>query len=457
MTDIVFISFQFPPVIFGGVFRPLKFAKYLPDYGIRPHIYTLDPEYYHTVYKGEKIDYKLLDELKGKDVLIRHIPMDSVLDKYKNKISRFLMIYFNIYRSNEYRYWRNYLLDKIAEDAKTVKFKAVLVTAPPFSMLKLAEEVAKKLNVPLIFDMRDAWSLWLNVPYGSIAHYAITRQTERKHFSFANKIVATTDQTIADWRELHPDIPAKKYACISNGYDDEKNLINLHSFSISPLTGDSKFTIAYVGSFYYSPKVRELMIKPFYKRKGMEILHYFPKKQDWLYRTPYFFFKTLKAAFQKDPSLKNKIHIRFAGQKEQWLSEMIKEFSLEDNVELLGLVSHAESLQLQKDADALLITSAKLVGGKDCFVAGKTFEYLTMNKPILGFVAEGAQKDLLQRAGNTVFFDPDNTEEAAMNFIDLVKNGKSFNPDLDYIRSFERKKLTEKLSEVIYQTINEQS
>ncbi len=454
MVDIIFISFEFPPILFGGVFRSLKFTKYLPEFGIRPHVYTLDPDYYDRVYRGDKTDVTLLDELKGKDVVLNRVPMDSVLDMYKSRVKKFLRVYFNIYRGNEFRMWEKYLLSKVYEDAKKHDFKAVLVTAPPFGMLRNAKKIAAQLNIPMIMDMRDAWSLWNTVPYGSIFHYWFTKRAEKEYLQFAYKVIATSEQTYIDWQQLYPSLPDEKFACITNGYDDEQGARAFAPFRVEALNGERVFTIAYVGSFYYSPEIREEMRKPFYKKPGMEMLHYFPRRQDWLYRTPYFFFKSLQTLFKKQPALKSRIRIRFAGRKEPWLMEMIRDFDLVSNVEHLGFVSHAVSLQIQSEADALLLTSAKLEGGKDCFIAGKTFEYLTMGKPILAYTAEGAQKDLLKGTGLALFLDPDQPNEAATILLGLLQQGKTFTPDVNYLRSFERKKLTSKLAEIINSTIN---
>lgn len=455
MTDIIFISFHFPPLTFGGVYRPLKFAKYLPEFGIRPHIYTLDPKSYPMIYNAhEKMDYSLLDDLKGRDVLFHKVPIDSLLDKYKNRVKSFLLIYFTVYQGNEAKAWGKYLISE-AMNSDNKNTKAILVTAPPFGMLKLAEKIAKKLSVPLILDMRDAWSLWNTGPHGSIFHYWLIKRKEYKYFSFATKIIATTQQTIDDWKNLHPDLNPDKFILISNGYDDEKETQVFKPFQLLPLQKNDLFTIVYVGSFYYSPEVRKQLFQPLYKKRGMKILHYFPRVQDWLYRTPYFFFKTISKVFEIEPSLKSNVKIKFAGKKESWLVEMINEFNLQDNVEHLGVISNAESLQLQGTASALLITSAKLKGGKDCFVAGKTFEYLTMNKPIFAFVAEGSQKDILEPSGVSVFFDPDNTTASAQQLKTLLKEGRHFTPDVDYIKTFERRKLTEKLAEVIHKAIGE--
>ena len=40
MQDILFISYYFPPRGGSGVQRAAKFAKYLPQYGYRPHVIT---------------------------------------------------------------------------------------------------------------------------------------------------------------------------------------------------------------------------------------------------------------------------------------------------------------------------------------------------------------------------------------------------------------------------------
>ena len=76
-------------------------------------------------------------------------------------------------------------------------------------------------------------------------------------------------------------------------------------------------------------------------------------------------------------------------------------------VTLRGLVSHRESLDLQASASALLLTSAKVEGARDYSIAGKTFEYIAMRRPILAVVTDGAMRDLLRRTGLGVIVDPD--------------------------------------------------
>ena len=61
-------------------------------------------------------------------------------------------------------------------------------------------------------------------------------------------------------------------------------------------------------------------------------------------------------------------------------------------------------LLFQETCDALLITTAKQLDGKYYSIAGKTFEYIQMQKPIVAFLFDGAQKDLLVEGGTSLGF-----------------------------------------------------
>ncbi len=186
-----------------------------------------------------------------------------------------------------------------------------------------------------------------------------------------------------------------------------------------PVAEDKEeFVIGYVGSFYYSPEARQQMLQPWWRKRGHRILQYIPHKQDWLYRSPYFFFKAIQQLNISDPGLGKKMKIRFAGKIHEWLKDMIASFGLENQVDLMGVVSHTESLSLQESCDALLITSAKQIGGRDYSIAGKTFEYLQMQKPVIAFVSDGAQKRFTEKEeAQLLICDPDNTGRIHKAFI----------------------------------------
>lgn len=444
---VLFIAYQFPPLNVGGSHRPYKFTKYLPEFGVEPTVLTLDPNDFKNVYLKSDVDHSLLEDLDER-VSIEFVKSENLLGARKNPVLKFLSIFFNIYRGSEGKYWKKNLEEKISALLKTKKFDLLFITAPPFGILPIANSLSAKYNLPLVVDMRDAWSLWISSPYSNYLNYLLTRKREREAFYNASKVIVTSKQTLQDFKKIHPGCEENKFSYIPNGYDED---IDFDEVSYEP---KDKIKIGYVGSFYYSPETREAILKPFWKKKGHRMLQFVPRKEDWLYRSPYFFLKSMKETFVLNPSLHGKVEVHFAGNKPEWMDKMISDIGLEDIVHHVGFLNHTEILTFQKSCDFLLLTSSKVIGGRDYSIAGKTFEYFTLGKPILGFVAEGAQKDLLTNAGMAVNFDPDRIRENAQKLEKLFLKGVRLKINKLFLAEFHRKKLSQKLSAVFKEIIH---
>lgn len=446
MTNILFIAYEFPPLNSGGVYRSLAFVKYLKQFGINPIVITLAQKCFHNAFENYTIDEQLgKDILSGIDVV--EIASKNINSLHKSRVNNFVDIYFNI-MGKEANGWDKDFKKILPGIVERYKPQAIFVTLPPFSILKQAVWLSKLSKLPLITDFRDAWSQWRLAPYGSYFHYLATLKAERKYFKYADAIIATSNQTVSDFKRLHAGIDANKFHLITNGFDDEISIWK------TEFPQKDNYVIGYVGSFYYDKAATEMMLMPWRKKKLHRKLQYISVKQNWLYRSPYFFFKALRILFDKHPGYEKTLRVKFAGKKPDWLFEMIKEFRLEENVELLGVLSHSDSIRFQETCDALLITSSKVIGGSDYSIAGKTFEYFKIQKPIIAFVSEGAQKEILEQSGTAVICDPDNSENAADNIFQLFEHKVNLIPDNNFLTSLSRKKLTEKLSAVIHDTIN---
>jgi glycosyltransferase involved in cell wall biosynthesis len=121
---------------------------------------------------------------------------------------------------------------------------------------------------------------------------------------------------------------------------------------------------------------------------------------------------------------------------------MIKETGAEGHVRLYGPVCHEKSLALQKGADAVLLTSAKVEDGSDYSIAGKLYEYFGLRKKILAVVTKGAMRDFVHRSGLGLVADPDDTDAIARAIKSVAS--KEFNPLPDareeaFIRSLDSK------------------
>lgn len=402
---------------------------------------TLDHLSYPKVYEHFDIDEALLRELPS-DIELVAVPSADVVHLLSNRLTNFFNTYFRIVEITTAK-WGRFFFPKVNELVKQFKPACIFATVPPFGVAPLAIKASKMFNLPLILDLRDAWSQWVNRPYGSWLHYYLTLKLERKCLNYSSAIVATSDQTVEDLRKLHPSVSARKFHLITNGYDQE-----IKDWNIS-LANKDRFVIGYVGSFYYSPHAREQMFTSWWKKRLHRKLQYAPRKEDWLYRTPYFFFRAVKCLFDQHPDFKSRLSIKFAGSKPEWLDQMVDEFELRGHFQHLGLLNYADSIRFQQSCDALLITSSKVIGGEDYSIAGKTFEYIGAKKPIIGFVTEGAQKRLLEKTGMSLICDPDRSEESCEKLKDFMEGKARFFPKVDFLNRLSCKSNAEKLAGLI--------
>jgi glycosyltransferase involved in cell wall biosynthesis len=264
--------------------------------------------------------------------------------------------------------------------------------------------------LPWIADFRDAWSRWCVAPYPSFAHYRYARAAEGRILRDANVAVATSHVTRDDWLVDHPALDPARLVTIYNGYDQPSSE---PSAADEPAPADARRDIVYAGSFYYTPDARAAMYRPVWRRRPYQWLHYRPRQEDWLYRSPFFFLRGLRRLLERDPAAAHRLRVTFVGRVAPWLPEMLAETGTADLVTLTGPLPHADVLRLEASAAGVLLTSAKVEGGRDYSVAGKTYEYFVAGAPILALLTDGAMRDLVHQSGLGLFADPAETDAVA--------------------------------------------
>ncbi|MFY7965486.1 MAG: glycosyltransferase [Chitinophagaceae bacterium] len=445
--NILFVAFEFPPLGGAGVQRSMYFVKYLSQNGINPVVVTALETDYVNVMPGHPIDKSLLNEIPENTIIERihcknlNFSTDTTFKKLKN----WLQMYFAVYE-NFKKAWQDEVRKKLPELIKKYDAKAIYVSLPPFAMGPMWAELKKENNLPLVVDFRDAWSQWCVAPNQSYFHYLKKLQVENNVLQTANAVVCSSKQIMKDLQNQHKTVEKVKFNVINNGFDAELN-INDKLF----IEQKDKIVIGYVGSFYYSPEARESILMPWYKKPLHRMPHYVPRKEDWLYRSPHFFFLALKKLIDSNIEYKNKIEVRFAGKTPDWLLTQIESFGLTDLCKHYGYMNHSQVIDFQNNCDALLITSSKVIGGRDYSIAGKTYEYFTIGKPIIAFVCEGEQKDILEESKMALICNPDNTVQSANNLQKLFNSEITFAPNKEAILQYQRKKLTTKLASIIKQ------
>ena len=404
-ATLLMLAFDFPPLATVGVHRSVRLARHLPEQGIRPVVITTDRESLRA-WSGRELDDTLVDELPA-DLTIYRVPCPRPAGA-RLRVVRRLQHFFS---SGEDigRRWAPHLSEMWDRTVAEIKPSALYVTAPPFSVVPHALTLARRCGLPLIVDFRDAWSQWCHSANPTWWHYRAKLRDERACLEGAHAIVGVTRQLLEDLRRVHPHVDAAKFHAVPSGFDATPEPVARDRAS----AGTPPFVIGYVGSFYYSPEMRASVMERWWQKRPAHWLQYSPRQEDWLYRSPYFFFRALADLLSRRPDLRQRVRVRFAGDRQAWLDRQATECGLLDVVEQLGRLPHAACLEFESRCDALLATSMKVIGGRDYCIAGKTFEYLAAAKPILGIVTEGEQRDFLVSSGAAVVADADDVASAA--------------------------------------------
>ena len=400
---IAIIAFDFPPYSAGGSFRPFRFAKYLQRNGTDTVVFSVS-----NYDDADRID-RSFNESEYSFKIVR-----TALRKKRLFNALFKEYYFSITERLGIR-WRDSLKRAFKKEHTAAQFDLLLVTVPPFSVLKEARLLSKRFGIPLVTDFRDAWSQWCITPFSTRIHYWLTKREELKTLKNSSLFIVPTNEVGEDLIHVHGEEYRNKILFLPNGFDallpTEKNI----DWNWKP---GSKLIIGYAGSFYYNPESHSLIYSKWKEKKLYQMLQYVPRRENWLYRSPFFFFKGIRQLIDADPSYQEKIQIRIAGNQPSWITDMADHFNLKEIVKFYGHVKKIEMNNFYKNCDILLSTSIKVEGGFDYCIGGKTYEYFLVKKPILGLVCDGAQKTILQQSGMSIICDPDQPDQ----LVNIINN-----------------------------------
>lgn len=429
--NILIIAFEFPPTNSGGSHRPYKFALELLANGFHPIVISAD-------IPNSNLDTSI--QIPEGITNIR-LPLKKALwfHKFYNSY------YFNI-MDNSFNLWGKNLKLEIQKIFIEYKPSSTYVTIPPFSIGQIIPHIKSKYNTNIILDMRDAWSQWNHTPFASYLHYRACLFYENKFLLQSDHIVVPTEQVKIDLLRNHTNINSSKITTITNFYT-ELNIKEIPS-EIS-LKIKNKIKIGYIGSFYFNPISHKLIYEKWWLKKPYQYFQYVPRQENWLYRSPYFFFKTISKLILENPEYKNKIEIHLGGTKPPWLDEMISSLKLNENIIHHGFLNKIEIHSFYLEMDAFLSTSSKIEEFPDYCIAGKTFEYISYCKPILAFVCKSALKTLLDESKLSINFDPDNTDGNVIKMLNIIQNETLIYPNKDLINQCSSKFQTKKLLSIL--------
>lgn len=428
MKNVLMIAHAFPPFFSVGYsIRVAKFIKYLPIYGWRPVVLTVnDDREYESM---RKVGSEMLLSDFHPEVAIYRTNAGEVSLKYLENEKKFEQInWFTrsiikvvggarrwILRTlsipDRYLPWFPFAARKGCKLVVSEKIDVIYATMPPYTSALVGAAIKYLTGKPLVLDFRDDW---VGTPaYDSLpkARQFVENLMERWVVRLADQVILVTENSRNAFLSRYSYQPREKFNFIPNGCDLEE-----FEAEVADSNDNTVFKIVYAGSLVAS--------------KSWE-------------RSPAPFFHSIQKLIIQHPNLNNKIKVLFAGEVPEPYQNLIKELGLSETVQCLGNLLHNEVIRLSKSADLLL---AIATSGFSTVIPGKIYEYWAVGgPPILLLSLPGAATDLLEKykLGITVTpMDLDGIQEAILDAYHKKIAGTPLRISKSGIEAFDRRRLT---------------
>lgn len=388
-NQVLMVAYYFPPLSGSGVFRSIKFAKYLSEFKWHPTIISTD----RTRFGWNYMDEGLMKEVP-EDIGVIRVPdlintlretsltnreqtllpfLQEILQRDKKAYEIFSsFLHTKAGRTNLMTFpcgalaWAYDVIQYIEKNMDINQFQVVYTTSDPYSTHLIGFYLKEKYGIPWVADYRDPWTKYpgnnldFSKPYNQLfaaLEYILLKQAD------CNIMV---EESLAHSYTVSVQLPAKKVVCITNGYD-EKDFSDLAESEMK----SEKFTINYSGVLHTEHAVRAFstLLEAIYQLK-------LEKAMDF-----------------------NQISLYMIGDIQEG-QVVLQKYDWGNTLVETGYVSHAEVLQLNSTASILLLPIGDTPDLKPVH-AGKFFDYLRSGRRILALAPKGGVVDrTLQETGH---------------------------------------------------------
>ncbi len=429
MKKVLIITYYWPPAGGPGVQRVLKFAKYLPEFGWEPVILTVKNGDYTA------IDHSLSSEIRPGTLVHRSKNFEpySIYKKFKGlKSDQFFDIDVLSQQKNQPEF-KDKLINFIRKnffipDAKIGwlpfgiltglkiirKYNIDLIysSSPPYTVSVIALLLKIFTRKKWVADFRDPWTEYLISPNRKFIAKKIDRFLEYQVFKKCDMFTCAWPGIIDIFHEKYPDVNLEKTSLIPNGYD----------FDLPKTSNkNEKFILSFSGSLYG-------------KR--------YPEK----------FIENLGTLLNHNNFLKENFLLRIIGRIDTKIKSHLKTH-LKDNLLVVDYLNHDKLLAYLFNSDALWLVIDDVPESRH-IVAGKTYEYIGLQKPILACVpVESQTAQIIQTTNSGVCIDSNDSKQIESTLIKWIDNWKNNQDILKFnlpeIKKYKRETLAKELANVL--------
>jgi glycosyltransferase involved in cell wall biosynthesis len=246
-----------------------------------------------------------------------------------------------------------------------------IVTTSPYESVHLVGLALRNRRPAWIADLRDGWSFEPHRPrFPTAAQRALDERIEERIIRGADRVVTATRPIAEDCgRRL-----GVEAIHIANGFDPLK-YPELPLAGLPPLDADA-VVLVHTGTL-----------------AGVNN------------RDPRGLFAAMRRLRDQEPQIARRLRLVLAGRLDSQDMRLVEESRLGEQIVLLGERSHAESLGLQRDADALVLVAS--ANGSE--VTGKLCEYLSADRPIIALAGSEVAR-IVSSTGTGVTVPADDVE-----------------------------------------------
>ncbi|MFC3417675.1 glycosyltransferase family 4 protein [Algoriphagus hitonicola] len=419
---VLIITYYWPPSGGSGVQRWLKFAKYLPDFGWEPVIFTpenpdfdlKDPSLEKEVSPRLEVikfpiwePYSIFGKLRGKK---KSHPSRILEQREKSLLEKAgIWARANLLVPDPRVFWVKPSVKFLLDLVENGQFQAVITTGPPHSIHLIGKALKEKTGINWLADFRDPWSEW-----EFLDTLPMRNKIKEKHQELEQEVLGKADRILTISRTFQSDferLSKRKIDLLTNGFD----------WDDLPRDFENR------------------------KQKKSDLHLVYTGVIDSI-RNPIPLLKAFREEFVDTDQV---VRISFVGKVSESVQGFVAQDSwLADRISFPGYVPHEKVFDFYANASGLLLilTDTKNAQGN---IPGKVFEYLSTGIPILAIGdPKGDTSKILQEtgAGEVIpHFDQVKMQVALRRICE--RKVTPANPEL--IAKFSRKNLTQQLAKIL--------
>lgn len=409
--SVLLVAYHFPPAVgSSGLQRTLRFAEYLPEFGWRPVVLTVNASAH------EQTDERTLSQIPAGCEVIRSRCIDvgrtlSIGGKYPRLLAL----------PDRWASWQLSAAAAAARLARQRTIDAIWTTYPIATAHRIGSLVARRTGLPWLADFRDPMAQDGYPP--EPLRWRSFKRIEEAASRDAARLIFVSPSALEMYRSRYPETPGNRFVLIENGYDEA----------------------SCQGLQATQPRTEHV---PMLLHSGIV----YPDERD-----PSALFAALGRLKAADAIRPGDFFIRFrAPVHEDLLAELARKHSVEAFVEICPPLPYREALSEMLEADALIVMQGATCNEQ---IPAKMYEYLRARRPILPLTdPAGDTGRALAGLGYSFVTKLEDTDSIVSNlpaFLSALREGilpMASGPDVE---RFSRRALTKQLAELLAQVCSE--